>query len=240
MQRWDILQAQGWAHQIFGCFECTDSHALQANSCLSRESFQIICQAAFKVCLLKPWRVQQEKSFDSLSHKKTHLAEKLKWGCPGVQHDQHSVQQTLSSADWHTNPEDVLIPCCEGRITAFSLANKLCWTAVNTPQPLEQQMHLTWLDLPAVTHTPGLWDLGRKAKLWNITPSPLVVRTTARSFRKPGPESVRKTRNHKVEEKQRSIKNRALQTFKFKPWKSSRSYPSPSLYPLSHCSAEHL
>lgn len=43
VQRWDILQAQGWAHQIFGCFECTESHALQANSCLSRESFQIIC-----------------------------------------------------------------------------------------------------------------------------------------------------------------------------------------------------
>lgn len=52
------------------------------------------CQAAFKVCLLKPWRVQQEKSFNSLSHKKkkAHLAEKIKWSCLGVWHYKHSIQ----------------------------------------------------------------------------------------------------------------------------------------------------
>lgn len=59
-------------------------------------------------------------------------------------------------------------------------------------------------------------------------------------FRKPGPESMRKTRNRKAEKKQRLIKNRALHIFKFNPWKRSRSCPSPWLYPLSHCNADHL
>ena len=41
--RWGSLQAQDRAPQISGCFECTGSHAPQANSCLSCKSFQTIC-----------------------------------------------------------------------------------------------------------------------------------------------------------------------------------------------------
>lgn len=126
-------------------------------------------------------------------------------------------------------------------ITAFLLANKLCWTVVNTPRPLKQQMHLIWLDLPAVTHTHAVHTRfvrtgqeGQALKYHSTTLS------SENNCKKPGFESRRKTRNQKAERKQWLIKNRALQILKFKPWKRSRSYPSPSLYPFSHCSTEHL
>lgn len=49
------------------------------------------CQGAFKVCLLKPQWVQQEKSFlqeffDSQKENKAHLEEKINWSCRGEWH----------------------------------------------------------------------------------------------------------------------------------------------------------
>lgn len=116
----------------------------------------LCCQAAFKVCLLKPCEEcsRRKASILWVTNIKRHILQKSSNEAAlvyGIISTENST--TLSSADWHTNTKDVLISSCEDRITAFLLANKLCWTVVKTPRPLKHQMHLIWLYLPAVTQT---------------------------------------------------------------------------------------
>lgn len=96
-QRWDILQAQGWAHQIFGCFECRASHALQANSCLSHESFQTISAVRLHLkcaCLNQGECSRRKALIVWVTKRKRHICRKAPIkSCLGVQHDKHSVQQ---------------------------------------------------------------------------------------------------------------------------------------------------
>lgn len=236
MQRWDLTSTGLgspdlwllWMHR----FTCSAGKLLFISWILPNN---LCCQAAFEVCLLKPWRVEQEKSFDCLSHKrkKAHLVEKLRWSCLGVQHDKHSIQQDTQQhwlAHQHRGCADLFLQgqnnCTSSCKQALLNCSEHTFTRETADAP--NLAGLAYCD----PHTRFVRP-GQEGQALKSLHKPLVVRTTARSFRKQAPESMRKTRNQEAEEKQRLIKNRALQILEFKPWKRSRSNPSQSLSILS-------
>lgn len=152
---WDRLEAQDHAPRIFGCFECTDSHALQANSCLSHKSFQTIhaVRLHLKCTCLNREEYSTRKALRVLWFTEKHILQKRSNEVAKVYGITNTAQsKTLSSIDWQAHTKNMLISFFEGRTTRFLLPKKLQWTVKNTSLTIGPAEACNSVVLPAVMH----------------------------------------------------------------------------------------